>query len=80
MFLDVIVIHSPTTCFKFQRSHWACLSSVPIFALVFAKHTISEHFPTSVLPVCIGVFHLASKPLLQPCFWCLRAAVWQVGQ
>jgi len=28
MFLDVIVIHSPTTCFKFQLSHWACLSTV----------------------------------------------------
>jgi len=75
MFLDIIVIHSPTTCFKFQLSHWACLSTVTTFVFVFAKHTISEHFLTSVLPVCTGLFHLASKPLLQPCFGRLRVAV-----
>jgi len=69
------LIHSPTTCFKFQLSHWACLSTVLTFVLVYAKHTISEHFLTSVLSVHIEVFKLASKPLLQPHFWCLRVAV-----
>jgi hypothetical protein len=75
MFLDVIVIHSPATYFKFQLSHWTCLSTFPTFVLVFPRHTVSEHFLSSVLPVCTGVFHLASKPLLQPRFRCFRMAV-----
>ena len=61
--------------FQIQLSHWAYLSTVPTFVLVFAKHTISEHFLTSVPPVCTGLFHLASKPLSRPCFGCLRMAV-----